>query len=172
MSTQPQWGVAPGISQPIDPAPLRLPIAPQWGTKTWRQMPPAWALAKGHFYGVPYTFINVPARGTAQVNVQYPFSVQAWGLTAHSTDTSGAGGSAAPFTLYIIHLLADNQGERIVTPFRVTATNMAGTGKFPAWLKVPQLILKGESLQIEISSESTAQVNQIQVLLHCTLLAE
>lgn len=166
-----KWGIAPGISQPIDPAPLRLPLAPQWGYKTFRQMPPASWLLKGTYYGVPFTFNDVAARGTAQVNVQFAFDVQAWGWTAHSTDTSGSAGAAATYDVLILHLLP-NGDQRVWTPRRVCNLNIFGTATFPMWLKVPQVILAGESLQMEVASSSAVEVTQIQALLHCTRIME
>lgn len=161
---QTQWGIAPGTPQPIDPAPLRLPIAPQWGYRTARQMPRPELLAKGHYYGVPFTFPALAARGTAQVAVPFSRTMQAWGWTAYSSDAAGL----ASFTAYITHQLA-NGAQRLWTPRRVTAANVFGTAQFPAWFKSPQFLFPGEVLQMEISSVSTAAITEVQILLHCTM---
>jgi hypothetical protein len=175
MSAQYQWGAGPGIAQPIDPAPLRLPTLPQYGYKSAWYMPRPEALAKGFYYGVPFTFGTItnplPARSVQQVNVQFPRDVQAWGWTAFSTDTSGAGGTAMPYGVLITHQLEDGS-ERLWTPRRTTNLNIFGTAQYPAWFKTPQLVMAGETLQMEISLEAAVAVNQIQALLHCTLIVE
>lgn len=165
------WGAGPGIGQPIDPAPLRLPTLPQWGYKSPWYLPRPEMLAKGLYYGVPFTFNSISALGVQQVNVQFPRDVQAWGWTAFSTDTTGAGGAASLYGVLITHQLQDGS-ERLWTLRRTTNTSIFGSANFPAWMKTPQLVMAGETLQMEVSSEAAVEVDQIQALLHCTVILE